>query len=367
MPVTEDEYSDVVSKKKKNSTQGLANSLLGFSTGKMPSLWNHLSSFSFPTLLIAGSLDRKYVRTNKKMNKPTLLILAAGIGSRYGGLKQLDKVGPGGEAIIDYSIYDAIQAGFGKVVFVIRKSIEADFKSFIGNKLDGKIEVEYVFQELDRIPEGIEVNPERVKPYGTGHAVLMAAEAIQENFIVINADDFYGREAYITIANYLKELDPKSKDNAMVGYYLKNTLSDNGYVSRGQCSSNNQGFLIDVVERTHIEKKANAIFFEDDSKKQVELDEDTLVSMNFWGFTPQFFKELEKRFPAFLTANKNNLKAEFFIPTVVNEMIEEGIAKTKVLESDAEWFGVTYQEDRPLVVESIRALIAKGKYPQRLW
>ncbi len=301
------------------------------------------------------------------MNKPTLLILAAGIGSRYGGLKQLDKVGPGGEAIIDYSIYDAIQAGFGKVVFVIRKSIETDFREFIGNKLDGKIEVEYVFQELDKLPEGITPNPERQKPYGTGHAVLMAADAIKENFAVINADDFYGREAYETIAKYFGELDPNTNDNCMVGYNLKNTLSDNGYVSRGQCTSDENAYLVDVVERTHIEKKADGIYFENDDKEQIKLDENTLVSMNFWGFTPQFFKQLNTRFTKFIGENKDQLKAEFYIPTAVNEMIEEGIAKTKVLESDAAWFGVTYQEDRPVVVESIRELIKAGKYPDKLF
>lgn len=301
------------------------------------------------------------------MNKPTLLILAAGIGSRYGGLKQLDKVGPSGEAIIDYSIYDAIQAGFGKVVFVIRKSIESDFKEFIGNKLDGKIEVEYAYQELDKLPEGIKGNPDRQKPYGTGHAVLMAAENIKENFAVINADDFYGREAYATISKYFKELDAETNDNCMVGYQLKNTLSDHGYVSRGQCSSDEQSFLKDVVERTHIERKEDKILFESETGESVELDENTLVSMNFWGFTPKFFGQLKTRFTKFIEENKNELKAEFYIPTAVNEMIEEGIAKTKVLESDASWFGVTYQEDRPIVVESIRKLIRAGKYPESLW
>lgn len=301
------------------------------------------------------------------MNKPTLLILAAGIGSRYGGLKQLDKVGPGGEAIIDYSIYDAIQAGFGKVVFVIRKSIEADFKAFIGDKLEGKIEVEYVFQELNKLPEGITPNPDRQKPYGTGHAVLMAADVIQENFAVINADDFYGREAYQTIAKYFNELDIASNDNCMVGYNLKNTLSEHGYVSRGQCTSDVNGYLEDVVERTHIEKKEDGIFFENEAKESMKLDENTLVSMNFWGFTPQFFGQLNTRFTKFIQENTKELKAEFYIPTAVNEMIEEGIGRTKVLESDAAWFGVTYQEDRPVVVESIRKLIRAGKYPEKLF
>ena len=301
------------------------------------------------------------------MNKPTLLILAAGIGSRYGGLKQLDKVGPGGEAIIDYSIYDAIQAGFGKVVFVIRKSIEADFKAFIGNKLDGKIEVEYVFQELNKTPEGVVVNPNRQKPYGTGHAVLMAKDAINENFAVINADDFYGKDAYMTITKFFETLELSSNDNCMVGYQIKNTLSDHGYVSRGQCTSDDEGYLQDVVERTHIEKKSHGIFFEDEQKNELLLDENTLVSMNFWGFTPLFFKQLENRFPKFLNENIDEIKAEFFIPTVVNELIEENIGKTKVLESTAAWFGVTYQEDRPVVVESIQKLIKEGKYPKNLW
>lgn len=301
------------------------------------------------------------------IKKPTLLILAAGIGSRYGGLKQLDKVGPNGEAIIDYSIFDAIQAGFGKVVFVIRKSIEADFKEFIGNKLDGKIEVEYAFQELDKLPAGLTPNPERVKPYGTGHAVLMAKDLIKENFAVINADDFYGREAYETIASYFKELDEKSNDNCMVGYNLKNTLSDHGYVSRGQCTSNEEAYLIDVVERTHIEKKGDQIFFQGEEGQEVELDGNTLVSMNFWGFTPQYFEQLESRFTSFIKENEENIKSEFYIPFVVNQIIEENLGKTKVLESDANWFGVTYQEDRPVVVESIRELIKDGKYPEKLF
>lgn len=301
------------------------------------------------------------------MNKPTLLILAAGIGSRYGGLKQLDKVGPGGEAIIDYSIYDAIQAGFGKVVFVIRKSIESDFKEFIGNKLEGKVEVEYVFQELDKLPEGVSVNPDRKKPYGTGHAVLMAKDVIHENFAVINADDFYGREAYIALAKHFESLGIESNDNCMVSYNLKNTLSDHGFVSRGQCSSDEENYLIDVVERTHIGKKEDHIFFKDEDGQEIELEENTLVSMNFWGFTPKYFEQLESRFVKFIKENNDNIKSEFYIPFVVNLIIEEGIGKTKVLESDAEWFGVTYQEDRPVVVDSIRKLIAAGKYPEHLW
>lgn len=297
----------------------------------------------------------------------TLVVLAAGMGSRYGGLKQLDKVGPSGEAIIDYSIYDAIQAGFNKVVFVIRKDIETDFRAFVGSKFEGKIAVEYVFQELDRLPQGLQAPAGREKPWGTGHAVLMAANVVKENFAVINADDFYGKEAYTTLATYLQQLDPTSYDNAMVGYLLKNTLSDYGYVSRGQCSSDENAYLIDVIERTHIEREQNGIFFDDENKGKLALDEDTLVSMNFWGFTPMFFKQLEVQFQAFFETNKTALKAEFYIPSVVNAMIASGTARTKVLQSNASWFGVTYQADRPVVVESIRKLVEAGNYPQSLW
>ncbi len=297
----------------------------------------------------------------------TLVVLAAGMGSRYGGLKQLDKVGPSGEAIIDYSIYDAIQAGFNKVVFVIRKDIEQDFRQFVGKKFEGKIAVEYVFQEISKLPKGIEVPKNRTKPWGTGHAVLMAAEVVKENFAVINADDFYGRAAYVTIADYLHCLDRNTYDNAMVGYLLKNTLSDHGYVSRGQCHSDANGFLIDVVERTQIERKGTSIVYTDTTSGELQLDDNTLVSMNFWGFTPMFFKALETQFNAFLVQNKTELKAEFYIPSVVNQMIENTVAKTKVLQSESSWFGVTYQADKPIVVQNIKALIDKGIYPVDLW
>lgn len=298
---------------------------------------------------------------------PTLLILAAGIGSRYGGLKQLDKVGPCGETIIDYSVYDAIQAGFGKVVFVIREGIEADFRDFFDEKLKGKIEVEYVFQETNKIPAGLGVNPERTKPWGTGHAVLMAKDVIHENFAVINADDFYGREAYQTLADYFKAENHQETDYCMVGYELKNTLSENGFVSRGQCKSDENSYLYDVIERTHIERKNNAIVFQDENKNLVELDEDTLVSMNFWGFTPSYFEFLTEKFRRFILENTDNLKAEFYIPSSVNELIEEKRARVKVLHSKASWFGVTYKEDKDGVMENIRQLIASGIYPEKLW
>lgn len=299
--------------------------------------------------------------------KPTLLILAAGIGSRYGGLKQLDKVGTSGETIIDYSIYDAIQAGFGKVVFVIRENIEADFRAFFDEKLKGKIEVEYVFQETHKIPAGLSFNPERIKPWGTGHAVLMAKDAIKEDFAVINADDFYGREAYQTLADYFKTEGRSDTDYCMVGYELKNTLSENGYVSRGQCKSDNQQFLFDVIERTHIERKNNSIIFQDENEKSIELKEDTLVSMNFWGFTPSYFDFLNEKFSRFIPQNTDNLKAEFYIPSVVNELIIEKRARVKVLHSKASWFGVTYKEDKAGVMENIRNLVASGVYPSKLW
>lgn len=299
--------------------------------------------------------------------KPTLLILAAGIGSRYGGLKQLDKVGTSGETIIDYSIYDAIQAGFGKVVFVIRENIEADFRAFFDEKLKGKIEVEYVFQETHKIPAGLSFNPERIKPWGTGHAVLMAKDAIKEDFAVINADDFYGREAYQTLADYFKTEERGDTDYCMVGYELKNTLSENGYVSRGQCKSDNQQFLFDVIERTHIERKNNSIIFQDENEKSIELKEDTLVSMNFWGFTPSYFDFLNEKFSRFIPQNTDNLKAEFYIPSVVNELIEEKRARVKVLHSDASWFGVTYKEDKAGVMKNIQDLVASGSYPKKLW
>lgn len=299
--------------------------------------------------------------------KPTLLILAAGIGSRYGGLKQLDQVGPNGETIIDYSVYDAIQAGFGKVVFVISENIEADFREFYDDKFKGKIEVEYVFQEINKIPEGLTYNPQRVKPWGTGHAVLMAEEVIKENFAVINADDFYGREAYQTLVNYFNTDNLPQTDYCMVGYELKNTLSENGFVSRGQCKADENHFLFDVVERTHIERKNGQIVFQNENKSLVELDENTLVSMNFWGFTPSYFPFLKEKFAQFIQKNTENSKAEFYIPSVVNELIEEKRARVKVLSSNANWFGVTYKEDKETVVKNIKILIEKGIYPEKLW
>lgn len=297
--------------------------------------------------------------------KPTLLILAAGIGSRYGGVKQMDKIGPSGESIIDYSIYDAIQAGFGKVVFVLNKKILEDFKTNYDSRLKGKIEAKYILQELENIPEGIVFNPERIKPWGTGHAVLVAKNVVNEPFAVINADDFYGRHAFQLISDFLGGLNNASPEYAMVGYKLKNTLSDHGTVSRGICQSAD-GLLTDVVERTSIIRKGGKVVFNDDGHDR-EIDEDAVVSMNFWGFTPRYFQQSEADFKAFIREHANQLKAEFYIPSVVNKLIDTGEATCRVLTSYDHWFGVTYQEDKPTTIAKVHELVEKGIYPASLW
>lgn len=297
--------------------------------------------------------------------KPTLLILAAGIGSRYGGVKQMDKVGPSGESIIDYSIYDAIRSGFGKVVFVLNPKIIEDFRAVYAPRLKGKIESKFILQELENIPDGIEFNPERIKPWGTGHAVLVAKEYIDEPFAVINADDFYGRHAYQLIAGFLNERKNNDAEYAMVGYMLKNTLSEHGTVSRGVCRVTD-GFLTDVVERTSIRRKDDAVVFDDDGQEHT-IDEDAVVSMNFWGFTPKYFEQSENDFRKFITENADRLKAEFYIPTVVNKLIKSGEATCRVLTSEDHWFGVTYQEDKPVTITKIRQLVEEGIYPVNLW
>lgn len=300
--------------------------------------------------------------------KPTLLILAAGMGSRYGGLKQVDPVGPSGEAIIDYSIFDAIRAGFGKVVFVIRESFAEDFIRTFKAKLDGRIETGFVFQELDKIPAGIEVPPDRVKPWGTGHAVLVAKDMINEPFAVINADDFYGPGAYKAIADHLSGVEkPDEKDQyCMVGYQLSKTLSDFGSVSRGVCRTDSGGLLIDVVERTKIEKKDGKIIFEEEGKP-VPLTGKEVVSMNIWGFLPSVFGFLEDQFAGFINENARNPRAEFYIPFAVNELIGRDLISLRVLETGDEWFGVTYREDRPEAVSKIRQMVDSGIYPEDLW
>ncbi len=301
------------------------------------------------------------------MVKPTLLVLAAGMGSRYGSLKQMDGVGPNGEAIIDYSVYDAIRAGFGKVVFVIRHSFEADFKEvFNAERFGHKIEVEYVFQELDYLPEGFTLPEGRVKPWGTNHAVMMAAKAINEPFAVINADDFYGRTAYATIGDYLRGLAGSEGRYCMVGYQVSKTLSENGTVSRGVCTVDEEGNLRGMVERTQIERVDGTIVFHDGGADE-PLAEDTPVSMNLFGFTPDYFRHSEAYFKEFLPANIDNLKAEFFIPLMVNKVINEGTATMRVLKTSSDWFGVTYKEDKPMLMAKIEELIEAGEYPRNLW
>jgi len=300
--------------------------------------------------------------------KPTLLILAAGMGSRYGGLKQVDPIGPSGEAIIDYSIYDAIRAGFGKIVFVIRKSFADNFIEVFTEKLKDRIETEFVFQELDNIPAGIEIGKDRQKPWGTGHAVLVAKEKIHEPFVVINADDYYGVQSYKIVGDYLRETYHKNqKDHySMVGYELSKTLSDFGHVSRGVCQTNNHDSLMSVVERTQIEREGDNIWFmENGEKKSISGGE--VVSMNLWGFHPSFFSYLDQYFTRFIQKNSSNPTAEFYIPFVVNELINSNSIDLKVLKSEDKWFGITYKEDRPIALEKIRKLIDLGVYPNDLW
>lgn len=302
--------------------------------------------------------------------KPTLVVLAAGMGSRYGSLKQMDGVGPNNEAIIDYSIYDAVQAGFGKVVFVIRHSFEQEFREvFSKEHFGGKIDVEFVFQELDYLPEGFTVPEGRIKPWGTCHAVMMAAPVVDGPFAVINADDFYGREAYITLAEYLRQVEGTQGNYSMVGYNLRNTLSDYGTVSRGECSVDENDNLVSIVERTAIERGTDGIVRYKDENGEHPIDENTTVSMNLFGFTPDFFSRTEELFKEFLAnpANMSNLKSEFFIPLCVNTLISQNRVSLKVLTSEAKWFGVTYKEDKPEVVSKISKLIADGIYPSKLW
>lgn len=298
--------------------------------------------------------------------KPTLVILAAGMGSRYGGLKQIDAFTPEGDTIIDFSLYDALQAGFGKFVFIIRKSFEKEFKEIFNKKLEGKAEVDYVYQELENVPDKY-INPERTKPWGTGHALLMAKDAVKENFAIINADDFYGKEAFEVMAKSLTEKNKDSYDFNTMAYLLKNTVSDHGFVSRGECQVNEKGYLTDVTERTHIEKIDGKLMRKDDDGQFIPIDENTVVSMNFWGFTPKCFEFGEKLFEEFLEANKENLKAEFYIPSVVNEILKSGIARVEVLQSNAKWFGVTYREDKEIVQKAIGELKKQNVYPRNLW
>ena len=302
------------------------------------------------------------------MTKPTLLVLAAGMGSRYGSLKQIDPVGPSGETIIDYSIYDAKRAGFGKVVFIIRKSFEQDFKDIFISKLQPHIPVEYVFQELDKVPAGITFSPERTKPWGTAHAILMAKDVIHEPFAVINGDDFYGADAFKTMADHLNSLTQATQTlYSLVGYQVGNTMSENGTVSRGVCQADAQGNLVSVTERTNIQYTDGGIAYQEADGTFVFLDPETLVSMNFWGFTPEYFRQTESMFIDFIKANGDSPKAEFYIPSAIDKLINSSQARVKVLKSDAKWFGVTYKEDKPLVIEKLMQLIKAGIYPEQLW
>ena len=302
--------------------------------------------------------------------KPTLFLLAAGMGSRYGGLKQLDGLGPNGETIMDYSIYDAIKAGFGKLVFVIRKDFEQDFREKIISKYEGHIPCELVFQSIDALPEGFTCPEGRVKPWGTNHAVMMGAPVINEPFAVINCDDFYGSDSYRSMAQFLSSLPEGSKNRyAMVGFRVGNTLSESGTVSRGICGTDENRMLTSVVERTKIQRMDGEVKYIDDNGEWTATPENTPVRMNFWGFTPDYFGYSADLFVQFLSDSQNmeNLKSEFFIPFVVDKLIAEGTATVEVLDTTSKWFGVTYPEDRPSVVEKIKELVAAGVYPNKLF
>lgn len=301
------------------------------------------------------------------MSKCTLVIMAAGLGSRYGGVKQLDPVGPSGEIIMDYSVYAAKQAGFEKVVFIIRKELEKDFNEMIGNKLRKYMEVEYVFQELEDLPEGYTVPEGRVKPWGTGHAILAIKNAVKEPFLVINADDYYGEEAFVKAYNFLTTSTPVNGKSSysMVGFQLGNTLSDHGTVTRGVCAVNDENKLVKIEETFGIRKEGNKIVAD---SGVLELEDATPVSMNMWGFSPDFLQELDFRFVRFLdNIKEGDLKAEFLLPTIVDELIKEEKSEVTVLSSKDKWFGVTNREDKPVVVESFKKLVEQGVYPVKLF
>ena len=305
------------------------------------------------------------------MKKPVLVIMAAGMGSRYGGLKQIDPVDEQGHIIRDFSIYDAKRAGFEKVVFIIKKAIEKEFKAGIGDRISQYMDVEYVYQELDTLPEGFEVPEGRVKPFGTGHAILSCKDVVDGPFAVINADDYYGVHAFQEIYNYLTENEDDEKYHyAMVGYILSNTLTENGYVSRGICEMDKDAFLTGITERTHIEQRDMGVqFTEDDGQTWEDIAADSIVSMNMFGFTASMLKELECRFPEFLEKGlkENPMKCEYFLPSVVSDLIEEDKADVKVLRSEDRWYGITYKEDKEAVVSAVQKLKDTGVYPQHLW
>lgn len=305
------------------------------------------------------------------MKKPVLIIMAAGMGSRYGGLKQIDPVDQDGHIIMDFSIYDAVKAGFEKVIFIIKKENEQDFRETIGDRMAQRIEVEYVFQDIAALPEGFTVPEGRVKPWGTAHAVLSCLSVVDGPFAVINADDYYGQQAFQMIYDYLASHEDTDRyQYTMVGYLLENTLTENGHVARGVCGTNADGKLTEITERVRIEKRADGpAYTEDDGATWTPLVGDTVVSMNMWGFTNSMLPEIRDRFAAFLSENlsKNPLKCEYFLPFVVDELIREDKAEVTVLKSKDRWYGVTYREDKPVVVAAIQSLKDQGLYPQKLW
>lgn len=305
------------------------------------------------------------------MKKPVLVIMAAGMGSRYGGLKQIDPVDREGHIIMDFSIFDAKRAGFEKVVFIIKRENEKDFKEAVGYRMEQVMDVAYVFQDIDKIPEGFQVPEGRVKPWGTAHAVLCAMDEVDGPFAVINADDYYGRHAFQVIYDYLTTHEDDEKYRyTMVGYRLKNTVTDNGHVSRGVCELDPEKHLVAINERTRIEKRDGGIAYsEDDGKTWISLDPDTLVSMNMWGFTQSMMEEIRRGFPGFLEKglSENPMKCEYYLPSVVSGLLAEDRASVTVLESEDKWYGVTYKEDKPVVVEAIQSLKDAGIYPQDLW
>ena len=302
--------------------------------------------------------------------KPTLVLLAAGMGSRYGGLKQLDGLGPNGETIMDYSIYDAIKAGFGKIVFVIRKDFEKEFREKVLSKYEGHIPAEVCYQSLDALPEGFTVPEGREKPWGTNHAVMMAKDLIHEPFCVINCDDFYNRDSFMVIGKFLADLPDNSTNTyAMVGFRVGNTLSENGTVARGVCSKDENDLLTTVVERTEIMRVDGKVSYKDENGEWVAIEDNTPVSMNMWGFTPDYFAHSDAYFKQFLSDPKNqaNPKAEFFIPLMVNKLVNNGTSTVKVLDTTSKWFGVTYSADRQATVDRIQALVNEGVYPNKLF
>lgn len=303
------------------------------------------------------------------MSKPSLVILAAGMGSRYGGLKQLDKFGPNGEAIIDYSLYDALKAGFGKIIFIIRESFKSDMEATFAYKLEGKVEYHFVNQDISMVPAGVQIHPERTKPWGTAHAVWVAKDFIREPFGVINADDFYGAESYQILADFLNGLSATDITSyCTVGYYLRNTLSEHGTVNRGICDVDQNNFLIGVTERTKIKRFEDGVIrYNSESEDPKSLKDDDFASMNMWGCVPNYFNVTDRHFKSFLQENGMDPKSEYYIPTVIDYMINNRLADVKVLPSESTWFGVTYPEDKPSVMESLQKLLDDGKYPTNLW